>query len=150
MRAVLAPLLHSRTFLIGIVEFELLLGLLLLSGILPRLTWAASLLCFGGFALASLYKALSGDASCGCFGKLPVNPWYTVGLDSVAVASIFAFGSPGDLSVRFATRAVSYLFVGGLVVFVGVRLLLALPGGWARESGLVVQEKDLDLGTVWS
>jgi len=76
--ASLAPLLHSRPCLIGVVECELLFGLVLLSGILPRLTWALSLLCFGGFALISLYKGISGDATCGCFGRVPVNPWLHV------------------------------------------------------------------------
>jgi hypothetical protein len=71
------------------VEFELLLGLLLVSGILPRLTWASSLVCFGGFALVSLYKALSGDASCGCFGRVPVKPWYTFALDTASVLALF-------------------------------------------------------------
>ena len=70
------------------VEFELFFGLWLLAGILPKPTWAAALVCFGLFACVSLYKALSGYASCGCFGRVPVSPWYTVTFDLAIIASL--------------------------------------------------------------
>jgi len=79
-------LLDSRWLLMATVEFELLFGLWLLGNIWPKPTWAAALACFGLFAGVSLYKALSGHASCGCFGRVPVNPWYTATLD---VAMVF-------------------------------------------------------------
>ena len=128
VRAALAQLFHSRLFLIGIVEFELLLGLLLLSGFLPRLTYAWSLLCFGGFALVSLYKALSGDASCGCLGRVPVNPWYTFGLDTCAVLALLRRRPRNypSMSERHARG------LRPLPFFVTVWLTLAAPLGlWA-------------------
>ncbi|MBN2022776.1 MAG: hypothetical protein JW809_08260 [Pirellulales bacterium] len=76
-----AGLLDSRWVLIATVEFELFFGLWLLAGLLPRLTWAAAIGCFVLFAGVSLHKALSGAASCGCFGRVEVNPWYTCTLD---------------------------------------------------------------------
>ncbi len=146
----LAPLLHSRPFLIAVVECELLFGLVLLSGIFgkgdrsnlperpdqppvgarcfaqigpvpfsePKVTWALSLLCFGGFALISLYKGISGDASCGCFGRVPVNPWYTFGLDATAVLALVRWRPRGlprshlNTFSRFATIAALWLLVG--------------------------------------
>jgi hypothetical protein len=78
-----------------VVECELLFGLVLLSGILPRLTWALSLLCFGGFALISLYKGISGESTCGCFGRVPVNPWYTFTLDAFAVLALLRWRPRG-------------------------------------------------------
>ena len=74
-------LLDSRWLLIGVVEMEILFGLWLLANIWPKPTWAAALACFSLFTCVSLYKALSGYASCGCFGRVPVNPWYTATLD---------------------------------------------------------------------
>ncbi len=62
-----AGILQSRWFLIGVVEFELLLGLWLLSGVFPAHAWAVSLGCFACFACVTLHKALSGETSCGCF-----------------------------------------------------------------------------------
>jgi len=81
-------LLDSRWFLIGVVEFELFFGLWLLADLLLSLSWAAGLTYFGIFAGTSLYKAMSGHASCGCFGRLPVNPWYSAGLDVAGCRSL--------------------------------------------------------------
>ena len=128
----LAPLLHLRPFLIGIVEFELLLGLLLVSGIFHRLTWPVSLLCFGGFAVVSLSKGLSGDASCGCFGRVAVNPWYTLGLDAGGVLALLRWRprgvgsiplmSPWQVRVRAVAVAVVWLLAGVPAAFaVGTR-----------------------------
>ena len=81
-------LFTSRWFLICVVEFELFFGLWLLFGLYPRRTWQAAIVCFSAFACVSLYKALSGEASCGCFGRVPVNPWYTLILDLTALAAL--------------------------------------------------------------
>ncbi len=81
-------LLDSRWLLMATVEFELFFGIWLLSGNLPKLTWAAAVTCFGLFTCVSLYKALSGYASCGCFGSVQVNPWYTTTLDLAIVLSL--------------------------------------------------------------
>jgi hypothetical protein len=81
-------LLDNRWFLIFVVEFELFFGLWLLSGLLLKLTWTAAVACFTLFTCISLYKALSGHASCGCFGKVEVNPWITGGLDLTAVSAL--------------------------------------------------------------
>jgi len=81
-------LLTSRWFLIGVVEFELVFGLWLWLGLYPRRTWQLALLCFSTFGCVTLYKALSGEATCGCFGRVPVNPWYTLVLDLAAVTAL--------------------------------------------------------------
>jgi hypothetical protein len=60
-------LLSSRVFLIAVVEFEWLFGVWLLTGLCAKWTWRVTLACFGLFACVSLYKGLSGDASCGCW-----------------------------------------------------------------------------------
>lgn len=81
-----------RPFLICQVEFELALGMWLLSGVFKRLAWLASVLCFGLFCCMTLYKGLAGEASCGCFGVVKVNPWMTlltIDLPSVIALSLF-------------------------------------------------------------
>ncbi len=83
-------LLNSRWFLIGVVEFEVLFGVWLLAGPHPRLSWLVALGCFGFFAAVSAWKGLSGATSCGCFGRVPVNPWYTFALDTLAVVLLSA------------------------------------------------------------
>ncbi|HUT29914.1 MAG TPA: hypothetical protein VMX13_08990 [Sedimentisphaerales bacterium] len=38
----------------------------------------AALACFSLFSFVTLYKGLTGAASCGCFGSVHVNPWITL------------------------------------------------------------------------
>ena len=84
-------LFSSRAFLIALVEFEWLLGVWLLSGLYPRRAWQVALACFAGFACVSLYKGLSGDASCGCFGRVEVSQRWTLVLDLGAVLALLAW-----------------------------------------------------------
>ena len=51
-------------------------------------TWLISLVLFWAFACVSLYKAMRGDAACGCFGTAGISPWYTLTLDACVVASL--------------------------------------------------------------
>src|SRR5437879_907065 len=64
-----------------VIVFEISLGAWLLSGKLPSGAWLTVLTAFVGFAAVSLYQGVIGQASCGCFGKLSVNPWYTFVFD---------------------------------------------------------------------
>ena len=81
-----------RPFLIFQVEFELAMGIWLLSGVFERLAWLAGLLCFGLFCCVTLYKGLTGAASCGCFGTVHVNPWVTLlAIDLPAVIALSLF-----------------------------------------------------------
>ncbi|MCF7972765.1 MAG: hypothetical protein K9N55_03010 [Phycisphaerae bacterium] len=91
-----------RPFLILQVECELALGLWLLSGLWKRAAWWIALLCFGLFSGITLTKALTGAASCGCFGRIQVNPWITLlAIDVPAVLLLLLF--------RIKKRTVSHL-----------------------------------------
>ncbi|MHC4178550.1 MAG: MauE/DoxX family redox-associated membrane protein [Planctomycetota bacterium] len=123
-----AGLFTSRWFLIGVVEFELFFGLWLVAGLHAKGTWCAALLCFGGFACLSLYKALSGEASCGCFGKVPVSPWYTLLLDVAAVAALVCWRpAPRDPPVRVSVGVSRR----GVAAIAGVYLLAGIPAAVA-------------------
>ena len=85
-------ILHARWFNILVVEFELAFGLWLLFGFLPKLTRWATIALFTTFAGVSLYKVVSGEASCGCFGTATINPWWTMGLDMAIAGMAFFLG----------------------------------------------------------
>jgi hypothetical protein len=72
------------------IGVELAGGLLVLSGLYWRILRWFVLLLFMAFAGYSLYLALSGAISCGCFGPLHVNPWWTFGLDCAVVLGLGA------------------------------------------------------------
>jgi hypothetical protein len=118
-----SSLLDSRWLLMATVEFELFFGLWLIAGILPKPTWAAALACFGLFTCVSLYKALSGHATCGCFGRVPVNPWYTSTLDLAIVLSLLRWRPKESL---FATRQAVAVMV--------IWLAVGLPAAFAMGS----------------
>jgi len=81
-----------RPFLILTVEFELALGIWLLSGLFKKAGWLATLSCFSLFSLITLYKGLSGAESCGCFGSVHVNPWITLfAIDVPAIVALVVF-----------------------------------------------------------
>lgn len=67
-----------RPFLILQVELELAMGIWLLCGLFKKAAWLVALACFSLFSLVTLYKGLTGAASCGCFGSVHVNPWITL------------------------------------------------------------------------
>lgn len=119
--------LDSRWLLIATVEFELFFGLWLLANILPKPTWTAALCCFGLFTCISLYKALSGYATCGCFGRVQVNPWYTSTFDLAIVLSLLRWRPCGEFSLS-PVRLPPFALVVSLWLFLG------LPAGIAMGS----------------
>ena len=116
------------------VEFEIVFGLWLLSGAYRRLAWALAVACFTFFCGVTLYKALSGEASCGCFGKVQVDPWYTLILDTSAVAALLLFrpqaaprqAAPVDSAPQGQQRR--------LAVALLLAVLVGIPAGIAMAS----------------
>jgi hypothetical protein len=83
-------------------------------------------LCFGGFALISLYKGISGESTCGCFGRVPVNPWYTFTLDAAAVLALLRWRPRAEPTARAGVLdglgfIVPLWFVIGVPIGVAVR-----------------------------
>ena len=81
----------SVLFPIAVVEFELAFALLLFFGVFPKVMRRATICLFALFGVVSAYKAVTGEASCGCFGDIRVHPLLTTVLDvSIIVASGFS------------------------------------------------------------
>ncbi len=81
-----------RPFLILTVDFELALGIWLLSGLFKKAAWLVALICFSLFSFITLYRGLTGAESCGCFGSVHVNPWVTLfAIDIPSVIGLLVF-----------------------------------------------------------
>ncbi|NIT59612.1 MAG: hypothetical protein GWN00_26355 [Aliifodinibius sp.] len=78
-----------RPFMVLQVDFELALGIWLLSGLFKKAAWLAVISCFSLFSSVTLYKGITGAESCGCFGTVHVNPWIT----------LFAFDIPSVIAL---------------------------------------------------
>lgn len=72
------------------VEAETVVGLWAISGWWPRAAWVTVLTLFFGLAGVSLYQAVDGQVSCGCFGRVDVHPWWTFTLDVVISLALWA------------------------------------------------------------
>ena len=115
-------LFDSHWVLIGVVEMELFLSFWLVGNVWPRMTWAAVLACFTAFTCVSFYKALSGYASCGCFGRVSVNPWYTTTLDLAIILSLLRWRPTSSESRCILGRATGWgwsRFSGHRIAMVG-------------------------------
>lgn len=140
-----------------VVGFEILLGAWLLSGIYPLGAWLTVLLAFVGFAGVSFYQGWIGQASCGCFGKVSVNPWITFGIDLVAVKALLL--ARPDLKPLWRQRIRIAFIAAGILV--GYLLLLGSLAGYAhyrhgsveaalanfRNARLSVNPALIDMGT---
>lgn len=108
-----------RPFLIFQVEFELVLGIWLLSGVFKRFIWILTLACFCVFCCVTLYKAITGAASCGCFGAVHVNPWITLFVvDLPAVLTLVVFR---PMNIWFSIRCFNKLLIR--IVCLTIRML---------------------------
>ena len=115
-------LFHARWFVFCLIEFELGFALWLLAGPYPKPTRLAVIALFSVFGLVSLYKALSGEASCGCFGAAKVDPRFTAALDA-ALATLAVLFPPKTVQAVPTPKK----FALGLVVWAlaGVPVVLA-------------------------
>lgn len=86
---------ESWEFNLWQIPLELCLGIWLISGLFRKAAWAAGTLAFFGFIFVTLYKGMTGAASCGCFGQIHVNPWLTLGLIDVPLFLILVLNRPG-------------------------------------------------------
>ena len=133
--------LHSRELGMVAVNIELLMVCLLVSGVLPKLTWLGATAMFSVFSVVSGYLFLIGAESCNCFGRASVPPLYTVLFDLTVVGLLLLFRSKGwgELRNEFFGLKKSVPIVAVL------GLCLALPATYAMLS---VKKIDLaELGT---
>jgi thiol-disulfide isomerase/thioredoxin len=69
---------ESWVFFLIAVPLEMSLGIWLISGLFRKAGWLLGVLSFGFFVGVTAYKAATGELSCGCFGRIHVNPWITL------------------------------------------------------------------------
>jgi hypothetical protein len=122
-------LLHARWFNTLVVEFEIFFGFWLITNLLPSLTRLASIFIFSVFTFVSLFKAVTGEKSCGCFGAVTVNPLITSAFDMVIVGWLLMLRHD---KVRLCFRHIIDELLAGiqlrkLVLFIVTWLVVAVP-----------------------
>jgi hypothetical protein len=112
--------LASPRLQIAAIEVELLLGLWLLSGWQLCAARLVALAFFGILASASLWLALQGQSSCGCFGRVQVNPWATFALDVVIVAALGFVPMSAASSNAVSWAGILRIVSGAAVLLAGI------------------------------
>ncbi len=139
---------------VALIEIEALLGLWLLSGWRQRGAWLTAILAFSLLGAVSLYLAIDGQRSCGCFGTVEVNPWYTFLLDAAAVLALTLTLPPRRADTR-ETGWLRELTMTGIRAAVLMALLavpLLLCGkpadalAWARGDSITIEPEVSDIG----
>lgn len=106
-------------FQIAVIEFEIFLAAWLLWGRHSLGSWATSLGVFTIFAVVSAYQGWIGRASCNCFGRLSVSPWYAFGIDLTVLFTLL-LGRP-DLQLRLLLASLWPILygMGGAILILG-------------------------------
>ena len=124
--------LSSAPAQMALIVLEITLGAWLLSGRRPMGSWFISLIVFSVFAVVTFRQGWIGQASCGCLGKVVVNPWYTFALD-LGVLGLLLVGRPNLRTLREYKRADLRPILGTTAVGIaGVGLFLAMLVGVAH------------------
>jgi hypothetical protein len=127
------------------VGFEWVLGSLLVLGLLRRILRPLAVVTFIALAGLSLSQAIEGAKSCGCFGVVPVNPWWTLGFDALAATALLLI-RPGPRARSSSSRATA--FVGGAIALTAAGIGLAILTGphptWPMPSALMAKSRPLE------
>lgn len=116
----------SRWFLAGLVEFELLLGMWLISGWQASQARKVALATFSVFLVVAVYRAANGASSCACFGRLEVSSRFAVVLDIGALVAISVWiPGPRDTTTKGArAKAVLSLILLLILLLAGAPLVI--------------------------
>jgi hypothetical protein len=140
----------------AIVEFETLLGVWMLTGLFQRQARYVAIVCFGIFSCLSLSKGLAGATSCGCFGTVPVNPWYSFTFNIIAIAALCHWTPRSRTMANFGSKrpylAICLLASLGIGVSSVVLGSVMANGGstsgqFGGDSTFVILEPETWLGT---
>ncbi|HEY8505848.1 MAG TPA: MauE/DoxX family redox-associated membrane protein [Gemmataceae bacterium] len=129
--------LYAPWVQMAVLQWEVVLGLWLVSGKYPLGSWLAAVGTFAAFAGVSGYLGWIGQADCGCFGSVQASPWHAFAVDVLALM-LLARARPALRSLRDLPRpalrragGAAFLFLAGAAVMFG---LLAGLGAWTFGS----------------
>jgi hypothetical protein len=80
---------YTFLFRLGLIELEIVLGLVLVFAVWPRVSRLAALVVFAGFAAAAFVQAVAGVRSCACLGRVEASPWIMGVLDLCVLAILW-------------------------------------------------------------
>jgi hypothetical protein len=86
--------LASPRIIVASIELEIIVGGWLLSGWSSRAARTVAIGFFAILGVTSLYLALEGQSSCGCFGSVSISPWVSLTVNGAAILGLLVFRPP--------------------------------------------------------
>ena len=139
-------LLFSFTLVVIQIECELLLGVWLLSNVYQRYCRYTSILVFSCFAMVAFAKVLDGHRYCGCFGRLQINPWWTLFLDAIVIVTLVNWNTSECIQIKSSpsrTRLCFVFFTMLLVCFFSVILFTTTKPSLVDKNGVDIERNGL-------
>lgn len=90
---------ESWEFFLVQIPVEFALGVWMVSGLFRKAAWLVGTVAYFGFIGVTLYKGLTGAESCGCFGRIEVDPWITLFTIDIPFALLLAAFRPKGLKL---------------------------------------------------
>jgi len=139
----------SRWLLIGLVEFELGLGLWLVAGFYARALRLAALGAFASLGVVALTQVLAGERSCACFGSVQVAPYMAFLFDGAAVVAL-AFWRVDTSPVTLTTHRARFGLTMAVFLIAGAAAALGMTGCIApgKARGILVEPALVDFGEL--
>ena len=131
----------------GQVLFESALALLLISEVYPRWTRRAAAAVFTVFFCVAVNLALKSAESCGCFGKIHVDPRITACLDALIVLSLL-FSSAEKQIIHPTRKQIGIIAFGIFLTSLLFIPMLLHPSVQRFEHGTVEAAVELPSGFV--
>jgi hypothetical protein len=132
-------------------------GLWLWSGLHPHQTRRLTVALFFVYLTVSLYKAVRGDTTCGCFGDASTSPWLIATIDTFVIVALCRW-RPNDSTETEARRWLPrpiFVYVAPVLLLVGVGFTTAAifsrpakiaEDGLIRGQGVVLLEPETWVG----
>ena len=87
---------YPQTLLLATIEWEIILGIWLLSGATPRISSSLAFVTFLAFAAVSAHRWMLGEVDCNCFGVVHATPWAALAVDAMGLIVV----SVGHFSLK--------------------------------------------------
>ncbi len=139
-RADSASSLRTNAAEFALIAAECLLAAWLLSGRQWPAARGLAIVWMIALCGVSLYKAATGAASCGCFGRFQVNPWITVTLDVAALGALSL--SPIAADAMLGSWRHGALYTWQIILLCALGLVLRSP--FRRPSPAPAGSTELD------
>lgn len=138
-----------------LVQYELLLGSFLVFGLFKKATWLLSLLTFSIFSIASFYSGWNGNANCGCFGDVVINPWFVFILDLLIIILLVVWRPQKWREVEGVKFSMIHFVTGIAVSSLIIATILFIyfedfdkATAWFRGESLVFSPRVIDFGSA--